>query len=122
MKDALRFVTIAMFLCFGLIGMANAGDIDKRSLPLSGLSYACQVVNVSSSEITISITIIPSYGHGRQLRGHIGPDEVTGIQMQQADAAYCRVQYVGRPRDIIATFCALDEVGSCSVSIPVKRL
>lgn len=119
MKDALKSVTTALLVSVGLIGIANAGDIDKRSLPLSGLGYACQVINVSGNEITISIAIRPSEGHGVIRKGQIGPDEVVGLQTQQAGAAYCRVQYVGRPGDIVATFCALDAVGSCSVSIPI---
>ena len=120
MKVVLRFVTITLLLTFGLNGMANAGDIEKRSLPISGLGFACQLVNVSSNEITYSMSIQARVGqHGIGIRGSLAPDEVMSIGLQQGESAYCKIQYAGRPGDIVATFCALDELGSCTVLVPL---
>ena len=122
MKNSLGFVTTTFLLSFSLIGIANAGDVDKRSLPLSGYGFACQVINVSSSDISIQIYLIPDGGGGTVKKGIIGPDEVTqntSGPLSWTYSEYCRVQYVGRPGDIVATFCALDEVGNCTVYVPM---
>jgi hypothetical protein len=126
MKDAMRLVTTALLLSFGLIGIASAGDIEKRSLPLSGSGYSCNVINVSDTAISgLSIWIITS-GSGPGSSSGISivsfePDQVKGLQVggQYSNAAYCVVSYAGRPGDIVATFCALDAVGNCTVAIPI---
>lgn len=125
MKYDLRLVATALLLFLGLNGMANAGDIEMRSLPLSGSAYSCNVINVSGDAIMgLEIFIRTS----APVLGGIGigivsfeADKVYGLQAdgRQASAAYCIIKYAGRPGDIVASFCALDELGNCTVAIPI---
>jgi hypothetical protein len=121
MRNALTLILATLALTLGVSAVATAGEVEKISLPLSGASYRCQVVNLSDRDIVISLGVHGEGLLGSGKKGTLLPGNLVSTgESVIALSAYCRVRYTGRPADIAGTLCTTDDLGNCTFAVPLE--
>jgi hypothetical protein len=114
------FITIILMLT--LVSVAQAATL--YTPPIQANSLACEVLNVTSLELVVDVTVTKADGVVVQTTGpfSLPAGHIGGLTLSNVSSLHhsCKIQVEGSRFNVRGSLCVLDAFGQCTAAVEAR--